>query len=174
MGDTDVQPPKISDGQKNPFPPLASARSLTTLSRARSREVFTFHRLEELLRLVSLDAQVRGKLKALPALDSSKLWSVQKRAIENLERSLAKNNPRSLIQMATGSGKTFTAVNACYRLIKFRRGEAGAVPRGPQQPRAADLLGVPAVREPRERLLEILIVISNSRPAVFALKTRLF
>ncbi|MGA8351205.1 MAG: DEAD/DEAH box helicase family protein [Isosphaeraceae bacterium] len=125
---------------------------------ARSREVFTFHRPEELLRLVSLDAQVRGKLKALPALDSSKLWSVQKRAIENLERSLAKNNPRSLIQMATGSGKTFTAVNACYRLIKFRRGEAGAVPRGPQQPRAADLPGVPAVREPRERLLEILIV----------------
>ena len=68
---------------------------------------------------MSLDAQVRGKLKALPALDSSKLWSVQKRAIENLERSLAKNNARSLIQMATGSGKTFTAVNACYRLIKF-------------------------------------------------------
>ncbi|MGZ3335368.1 MAG: DEAD/DEAH box helicase family protein, partial [Isosphaeraceae bacterium] len=63
-----------------------------------------------------LDAQVRGKLKALPALDSSKLWSMQKRAIENLERSLAKNNPRSLIQMGTGSGKTFTAVNACYRL----------------------------------------------------------
>jgi type I restriction enzyme R subunit len=85
----------------------------------RSREVFTFHRPEELLRLVSLDAQVRGKLKALPALDSSKLWSVQKRAIENLEQSLAKNNSRSLIQMATGSGKTFTAVNACYRLIKF-------------------------------------------------------
>jgi len=85
----------------------------------RSREVFSFHRPEELLRLVSLDAQVRGKLKALPALDSSKLWSVQKRAIENLERSLAKNNPRSLIQMATGSGKTFTAVNSCYRLIKF-------------------------------------------------------
>ena len=68
---------------------------------------------------MSLDAQVRGKLKALPALDASKLWSVQKRAIENLERSLAKNNARSLIQMATGSGKTFTAVNACYRLIKF-------------------------------------------------------
>ncbi|MGC1717466.1 MAG: hypothetical protein WA746_00640 [Isosphaeraceae bacterium] len=42
---------------------------------------------------MSLDAQVHGKLKAHPALDSSKLWSVQKRAIENLERSLAKNNP---------------------------------------------------------------------------------
>jgi type I restriction enzyme R subunit len=86
---------------------------------ARSREVVTFHRPEELLRLMSLDAQVRAKLKALPALDGSKLWSAQIAAIENLERSLAKNSRRSLIQMATGSGKTFTAVNACYRLIKF-------------------------------------------------------
>jgi len=86
---------------------------------ARSRAVFTFHRPEELLRLVHLDAQVRAKLKALPGLAVSQLWPVQVRAIENLEQSLAKNNPRSLIQMATGSGKTFTAVNACYRLIKF-------------------------------------------------------
>jgi type I restriction enzyme R subunit len=31
---------------------------------------------------------------------------------------LAEDRPRSLIQMATGSGKTFTAANACYRLIK--------------------------------------------------------
>ncbi len=95
---------------------------------ARSREVFSFHRPEELLRLVNLDAQVRGKLKALPALDASKLWSVQKRAIENLEKSLAKNNPQSLIQMATGSGKTFTAVNACYRLIKFGGARRVSVP----------------------------------------------
>ncbi len=86
---------------------------------ARSREVFTFHRPEELLRLVKLDAQVRGRLKALPPLDGSKLWRVQREAIENLEQSLARNRPRSLIQMATGSGKTFTAVNASYRLIKF-------------------------------------------------------
>jgi len=37
----------------------------------------------------------------------------------NLERSLAENHPRSLIQMATGSGKTFTAANIAYRLIKY-------------------------------------------------------
>jgi type I restriction enzyme R subunit len=86
---------------------------------ARSRVVFTFHRPEELLRLVNLDAQVRARLRSLPPLDNSKLWSVQRRAIENLEQSLAQNNPRSLIQMATGSGKTFTAVNAAYRLIKY-------------------------------------------------------
>ena len=41
--------------------------------------------------------------------------------IANLERSLADNRPRSLIQMATGSGKTFTAVNFCYRLIKHAK-----------------------------------------------------
>ena len=35
-----------------------------------------------------------------------------------MERSLAEDHPRSLIQMATGSGKTFTAANICYRLIK--------------------------------------------------------
>jgi len=88
---------------------------------ARSREVFAFHRPDELLRLARLGGQeqVRGKLKALPPLDSERLWSVQRRAIENLERALARNSPRSLIQMATGSGKTFTAVNLCYRLIKF-------------------------------------------------------
>jgi type I restriction enzyme R subunit len=86
---------------------------------ARSRELFTFNRPEELLRLAQLETQVRGRLRALPVLDASKLWSVQKRAIKNLEQSLARNNLRSLIQMATGSGKTFTAVNACYRLIKF-------------------------------------------------------
>ena len=37
----------------------------------------------------------------------------------NLEKSLAQDRPRALIQMATGSGKTFTAVNFIYRLIKF-------------------------------------------------------
>ncbi len=39
-------------------------------------------------------------------------------AIRNLEGSLAANRPRALIQMATGSGKTFTAANISYRLIK--------------------------------------------------------
>jgi len=87
----------------------------------RSREIFTFHRPEELDRLagLGLQDQTRSKLKNLPPLDSAKLWPVQRQAIENLERSLAQNHPRSLIQMATGSGKTFTAVNLCYRLIKF-------------------------------------------------------
>ena len=48
-----------------------------------------------------------------------KLWPAQIRAITHLEASLAANKPRALIQMATGSGKTFTAISAIYRLIKF-------------------------------------------------------
>ena len=42
-------------------------------------------------------------------------------AIKNLEESLAQNKPRALIQMATGSGKTFTAANFSYRLARFAK-----------------------------------------------------
>lgn len=86
---------------------------------ARSRAVFTFHRPEELIRLVKLDTQVRGLLREMPPLNTGNLWNVQIDSINNLEKSLALNKPRALIQMATGSGKTFTAVNFCYRLIKY-------------------------------------------------------
>ena len=85
----------------------------------RSREVFTFHRPEELRRLTGLDHQHRALLRDMPDLNTVKLWQVQTTAIGNLEKSLADNRPRTLIQMATGSGKTFTAVNFIYRLVKF-------------------------------------------------------
>ena len=86
---------------------------------ARSREVFTFHRPEELLRLVNLDEQLRGKLQNMPPLETGKLWPIQVKAIQSLEKSLAESRPRALIQMTMGSGKTFTAVSVDYRLIKF-------------------------------------------------------
>jgi type I restriction enzyme R subunit len=91
---------------------------------ARSRRVFTFHRpetLAEWLRQIAENPElptVRARLKAMPPLDERGLWGKQAEAIRNLERSLAQDHPRSLIQMATGSGKTFTAANMCYRLIK--------------------------------------------------------
>lgn len=86
---------------------------------ARSRAIFTFHRPEELIRLVKLDKQGRTHLREMPPLNTGHLWKVQIESIQNLETSLAANRPRALIQMATGSGKTFTAVNFCYRLIKY-------------------------------------------------------
>ncbi|MCS5696954.1 type I restriction endonuclease subunit R [Desulfofundulus thermocisternus] len=87
----------------------------------RSREVFTFHRPEELLRLVRLDSQLRANLRKMPPLNTTRLWPAQVEAITNLEKSLADNRPRALIQMATGSGKTYTACSFCYRLIKFAK-----------------------------------------------------
>ena len=85
----------------------------------RSRNVLTFHRPDELLRLVRLDKQLRSALQEMPPLNTKQLWPAQVEAIQNLERSLAENRPRALIQMATGSGKTFTACSFIYRLIKF-------------------------------------------------------
>jgi type I restriction enzyme R subunit len=41
---------------------------------ARSREVFTFHRPEELLRLVGLECQLRAVLREMPLLDTERLW----------------------------------------------------------------------------------------------------
>ena len=61
---------------------------------------------------------LRHRLKQLPPLDDSNLWPAQVQAIRNLEESLAANRPRALIQMATGSGKTYTAANIAYRLVK--------------------------------------------------------
>jgi type I restriction enzyme R subunit len=60
-----------------------------------------------------------GRLQHMPELIEGTLWPAQIKAIRNLEISLKGNRPRALIQMATGSGKTFTAINFIYRLIKF-------------------------------------------------------
>ncbi len=85
----------------------------------RSRQVFNFPRPETLAEWMAQPTQLRARLKALPELDASHLWKVQTRAIGKLEESFGAANQRALIQMATGSGKTFTAVNVAYRLLKF-------------------------------------------------------
>lgn len=85
----------------------------------RSRAVFGFHRPENLLALVREEKTLPARLRELPPLAVGTLWPAQIDAIRNLEASLAANKPRALIQMATGSGKTVTAVNFIYRLIKY-------------------------------------------------------
>jgi type I restriction enzyme R subunit len=87
--------------------------------KARSREVFSLPRPETLADWLDQSATLRARLKELPPLEATGLWEVQHRAIASLEASLAEARPRALIQMATGSGKTFTAVNEVYRLLKF-------------------------------------------------------
>ncbi|MBU4501376.1 MAG: DEAD/DEAH box helicase family protein [Nanoarchaeota archaeon] len=85
----------------------------------RSREVFSFHRPETIEQWVNnKKSTLRARLTKSPPLENKKLWPVQKKAIKNLEECFSGAKPKALIQMASGSGKTFTAVNICYRLIK--------------------------------------------------------
>ena len=57
----------------------------------------------------------------MPDLANASLRDCQFEAITNLEKSFGESRPRALIQMATGSGKTYAAVNFVYRLIKFAK-----------------------------------------------------
>ena len=104
----------------------------------RSRRVFSFHSPQTIAKWIGVsetpDADtrriaedgrdylaghnLRQRLKAMPPLNASGLWPVQEQAIRNLEESFAAGRPRALVQMATGSGKTFMACNQVYRLIK--------------------------------------------------------
>jgi hypothetical protein len=53
------------------------------------------------------------------ALQKTNLRDCQISAVTGLEKSLALNKPRALVHMATGAGKTFTAITSVYRLLKF-------------------------------------------------------
>ena len=105
----------------------------------RARAVFAFHRPETLAAFLGaqpLSSVIHtgpgipataseavptflGRLQLMPPLKEEGLWPAQIVAIRNLEASLKANKPRALIQMATGSGKTFTSISFIYRLIKF-------------------------------------------------------
>ncbi len=62
----------------------------------------------------------RAKVTQMPVLAAEGLRPAQITAVGGIERSLAEQQySRSLVQMATGAGKTFTAVTECYRLLKF-------------------------------------------------------
>lgn len=85
----------------------------------RSRPVFAFHRPETLREWLHKEKTLRARLLDIPDLNPERMRDCQIRAITKLEKSFKENKPRALIQMATGSGKTFTAITAIYRLLKF-------------------------------------------------------
>lgn len=87
----------------------------------RSREIFSFHRPETLREWLSTGRSLRDRLQDLPALDPAGLRDCQIEAITNLETSFKAAKTRALVQMATGSGKTFTAITSIYRLLKHAR-----------------------------------------------------
>jgi len=85
----------------------------------RARPVFSFHHPDTLKERIRQKTSLRQRLQQLPDLPVEGLRNCQIRAIANLEKSFKENRPRALVQMATGSGKTFTAITAIYRLLKF-------------------------------------------------------
>jgi type I restriction enzyme R subunit len=87
----------------------------------RAREVFSFHRPETLIDWLKTRKSLRRRLYDLPALQTQGLRECQIKAINNLETSFKENRPRALIQMATGAGKTYTAITFIYRLLKYAK-----------------------------------------------------
>lgn len=87
----------------------------------RSRRIFAFNRPETLNEWLSQANTLRARLRSMPPLMIEGLRACQVEAIKNLEKSLQKQDPRALIQMASGGGKTYTAVSFIYRLIKFAK-----------------------------------------------------
>lgn len=85
----------------------------------RSRSVYSFHRPETLAALLRQPDTIRNNMKHFPAFDETGFRKCQIKAIRNLDASFADNRPKALVQMATGAGKTFTAITAAYRLLKF-------------------------------------------------------
>lgn len=90
----------------------------------RARRIFNFPKAATLAKtLRNKDEENptwRGKVTAMPPLDTAPLRPAQIEAINGVERSLREQRyDRSLVQMATGAGKTYAAVTLSYRLLKF-------------------------------------------------------
>lgn len=90
----------------------------------RARPLFSFHRPETFAAYSKQDethSSLRARLQDIPALPITGLRDCQITAINNLEQSFKDARPKALIQMATGSGKTFTAITFIYRLLKYAK-----------------------------------------------------
>ncbi len=85
----------------------------------RSRPVFTFHMPETFKAWLKEGKSLRARLLDIPGLPEFCLRNCQIKAINNLEKSFKENKPRAFVQMASGAGKTYTAITSNYRLLKF-------------------------------------------------------
>jgi type I restriction enzyme, R subunit len=87
----------------------------------RSRPVFTFQRSQTFESWLREPKTLRARVHDIPPLQPAGLRDCQVTAITNLEKSFREARPKALVQMATGSGKTFTAITSIYRLLKFAK-----------------------------------------------------
>jgi type I restriction enzyme R subunit len=85
---------------------------------ATSRRIASFHTPGALRELIGRNfEQAHAALANLPN-DHPKLRDYQKAANVATEKAISDQKRQMLIAMATGTGKTFTLVNQCYRLLK--------------------------------------------------------
>lgn len=121
---------------KEPLPFLYESTGIITRftdardPKPRSREVFNFHRPETIKEWLLQTDSLRARLHHIPELNPKhlpakelRLRDCQEIAITNLEESFKADRPRALIQMATGAGKTYTAITSIYRLLKHAHGK---------------------------------------------------
>jgi type I restriction enzyme, R subunit len=90
----------------------------------RSRRVFSFHRPEILSAWMAERDTLRRRLAQMPTahpLASNGMRDCQIGATTDLEKSFADDQPRALVQMATGAGKTYTACAFTYRLVRHAK-----------------------------------------------------
>ncbi|WP_433524036.1 DEAD/DEAH box helicase family protein [Nocardia pseudovaccinii] len=120
----------VSDGGETRFRNILDPDS-------RTRRIFSFHQprtLARWMRQAEEDPQApsyRARLRLrLPELDERPLRPAQISAVHGVENSVAlgqgqqgMGQSRSLVQMATGAGKTYTAVTFSYRMLKHARAE---------------------------------------------------
>ncbi|QHC67883.1 DEAD/DEAH box helicase family protein [Rathayibacter sp. VKM Ac-2759] len=94
----------------------------------RARLIFHFPKAETLARTIrdaedstgDEPATWRGRVHAMPPLAEAGMRDAQIEAVTGIEKALRNQQfSRSLVQMATGAGKTFTAVTESYRLLKW-------------------------------------------------------
>ena len=90
----------------------------------RARHIFNFQKPETLARIIRKSKNQeqstwRGRVQNLPDTQGYDLRPASRRAVIAIEESLKANqHSRSLVQMATGAGKTRMAVTESYRLLK--------------------------------------------------------
>jgi type I restriction enzyme R subunit len=90
----------------------------------RARHIFNFQKPDTLARIIrdsenQEQATWRGRVNNLPDTEGYDLRPASRRAVIAIEKSLRENqHSRSLVQMATGAGKTRMAVTESYRLLK--------------------------------------------------------
>lgn len=98
----------MSNGEKILFKNLLSGEDEYT-------EIDTMHTPKEMLRLIKRSSEYG----ALPKLEKQSLRDCQYNAEINFEKSIKNGKKKNLAVLATGSGKTYLACLASYRLLNY-------------------------------------------------------